>query len=447
VQSAEADRATGADETKSTDTHADGKARGTGKKDGAESVDATKIDATTVNAKKVDAKEVESEEAKAEKALHLGLADPAADDQSSRKGEGGRAKLDDGASRNLSTAAAAKAKAEKAAEAAEQASATAAEQVASADRKARASDLSQASTEGSPRGDAVATAAAAQGTGRKGQEAAVPASQASAEKGIADASQRQGALGTAEVPVAERESKSEAGTTERAGTEKAGNRVAAEEGEGSEKESVRDIRLEDRRNLRRDSGEAAARSDASSRGEQRASGAGAESRSTEALPVVERNVLADTSTRGPLGSKSGTALAAQLRESLNAEIVRDARVVLRGANVGEVRLSIKPEDLGNVRIKLQLQDNHIAGRIIVENASVRDAFEQNLAQLTRAFEDSGLEVGNLEVSVAGERGGDPGHEQPDEQAADRGRDLRALEESVPSEEFVTDGYQTIDLIA
>jgi flagellar hook-length control protein FliK len=165
------------------------------------------------------------------------------------------------------------------------------------------------------------------------------------------------------------------------------------------------------------------------------------------LPVVERNLLADTSTRGPLGSKSGTALAAQLRESLNAEIVRDARVVLRGANVGEVRLSIKPEDLGNVRIKLQLQDNHIAGRIIVENASVRDAFEQNLAQLTRAFEDSGLEVGNLEVSVAGERGGDPGHEQPDEQAAHRGRDLRALEESVPSEEFVTDGYQTIDLIA
>ncbi|MCK4514519.1 MAG: hypothetical protein KAU31_04630, partial [Spirochaetaceae bacterium] len=55
------------------------------------------------------------------------------------------------------------------------------------------------------------------------------------------------------------------------------------------------------------------------------------------------------------------SLRQTLNDQVNGEIVRTARMVVRGNDTGEIRLHLKPENLGNVRIILQMQEGHIAG--------------------------------------------------------------------------------------
>jgi flagellar hook-length control protein FliK len=114
-----------------------------------------------------------------------------------------------------------------------------------------------------------------------------------------------------------------------------------------------------------------------------------------------------------------------LQEKGYGEIVRNARIMLREGGNGELRLNLSPKELGSVRVQLQLQDSHIAGRIIVENSTVREVFEQNLDQLQRAFQSQGLETGRLEVAV--EQRGD-GRERRGRGETGRGDGARIFEE-------------------
>ena len=95
-------------------------------------------------------------------------------------------------------------------------------------------------------------------------------------------------------------------------------------------------------------------------------------------------------------------LARELRSNTNTEIVKQARIVLKDADSGEIRLMLKPAELGSVRIQLSMQDSHIAGRIFVENSSIRDVFLQNLQELQDAFRSQGIDPGAIDVSVEGE---------------------------------------------
>ena len=128
---------------------------------------------------------------------------------------------------------------------------------------------------------------------------------------------------------------------------------------------------------------------------------------------------------------------------MNSDIVRSARLVVRGNESGEIRLNLKPENLGSVRISLQMQEGHIAGRIIVENASVREVFEQNLASLIRAFQESGMETGSLDVTVA-HSGGD-GNARPGGEHARRGA-FHELERAVPTVQMLEDEHEFVNLV-
>ncbi len=133
-------------------------------------------------------------------------------------------------------------------------------------------------------------------------------------------------------------------------------------------------------------------------------------------------------------------LAGRLRESVNSEIVRQAKIILKDASSGEIRLVLKPENLGNVRIRLDLQDNVIGGKIIVENSTVREIFRENIEHLQKAFAAQGMEAGALDVSVAGGESG-----THDEQADNRDlsgsqvSSLRQMESNVPSVEIIREG--------
>lgn len=130
------------------------------------------------------------------------------------------------------------------------------------------------------------------------------------------------------------------------------------------------------------------------------------------------------------------ALLRQLREETNAEIVKNARIVLHDDERGEIRLRLKPEQLGSVRIELYLEEDRIAGRIFVENDTVREAFEENLRYLQQAFAQEGFTTGNLDVSV--ENGNREDRQRP-EQPHGRSR-VRELERHVAGAVISHEGY-------
>ena len=99
--------------------------------------------------------------------------------------------------------------------------------------------------------------------------------------------------------------------------------------------------------------------------------------------------------------KGAVLLDRQLNEKGTQELTKNIRFVLKDNKEGEIKLILKPESLGKVRINLNLQENNIVGKIIVENNSVRQAFMNNLADLTKALEDSGFSSASLDVSVGG----------------------------------------------
>jgi flagellar hook-length control protein FliK len=101
------------------------------------------------------------------------------------------------------------------------------------------------------------------------------------------------------------------------------------------------------------------------------------------------------------GQDFQSALAERMREAWNGEIVKSAHIVLRDGDAGTIRLRLRPESLGNVKVELNLTDNNISGRILVESDEAKTAFERNMSQLADAFRQGGFDSARLEVAVGG----------------------------------------------
>lgn len=100
-----------------------------------------------------------------------------------------------------------------------------------------------------------------------------------------------------------------------------------------------------------------------------------------------------------LSKTDQAAVLKQFQEALNHQIVRQAGFILKDNNSGEIKLLLKPEKLGQVNIRLNLSENNIVGKIIVENNTVREIFENNMEALSRAFRENGFLMGGMDVSV------------------------------------------------
>jgi flagellar protein FlbC len=92
------------------------------------------------------------------------------------------------------------------------------------------------------------------------------------------------------------------------------------------------------------------------------------------------------------------------QDNTQGDFIRSARLVLKNEGQGEIRLMLRPEELGSVRIKMELADNRITGRIIVDTPQARETLEQNLPGLYKALRDSGFESASLDVAVGGRDG-------------------------------------------
>ena len=151
----------------------------------------------------------------------------------------------------------------------------------------------------------------------------------------------------------------------------------------------------------------------------------------DGLKPIELGASVENGNDGPKASSPKSfqsAVMSQLREGVNEQIVKQAGIVVKGDGTGEIKLIMKPEQLGKVRIQLSLNDNHIAGRIIVENNIVREIFESNLENLYKAFGSEGFENGGLQVSVQGGNADGSGRRS---QSGSGRRAVQAMEDAVP----------------
>lgn len=104
-----------------------------------------------------------------------------------------------------------------------------------------------------------------------------------------------------------------------------------------------------------------------------------------------------------------------------------------GLHSAEIRLH--PEELGALQITLRVQQEQAQIHIVSEHAHVRHAMEQAMPQLRAAMAESGIQLGQANVSAdaqygaAGERGDNPSSEQ---QASGEGEEQPLNEESVPT---------------
>jgi flagellar protein FlbC len=155
------------------------------------------------------------------------------------------------------------------------------------------------------------------------------------------------------------------------------------------------------------------------------------------LTHVKDNFSGESKT---LTTSSGSVLMKQLEENINNKIVKQSSLVLKDSGSGEIKLILKPEQLGNVRIKLNMSDNRISGQILVDNAAVKEMFEQNLHNLEKTFRENGFDTAALNVSVGGDRSGSGRRENN----SDISKQIELIEEIIPT--MVTESENLVDLV-
>jgi flagellar hook-length control protein FliK len=134
----------------------------------------------------------------------------------------------------------------------------------------------------------------------------------------------------------------------------------------------------------------------------------------------------------------------RLREMAGSEMLRAANLILKDGG-GEIRLTLKPDSLGSVRIRMNVVDNAIEGRIIVDSSAAKAVVDGSIDALRRALTAEGFQTASLQVSVGGQNAdsGSRQEEQPPE--AVRRLTAQGFERNVPGAEIVGLGDQLVNL--
>ena len=115
---------------------------------------------------------------------------------------------------------------------------------------------------------------------------------------------------------------------------------------------------------------------------------------------ANQNILsANNQTASSVGSNFQSMLSEQIQQNA-PEFVKAGNIVLRDNSNGTINMVLKPESLGNVKISLELSDKVITGQITVSSQEAYDAFKENINTLKQAFQQSGFENAQFNLSFA-----------------------------------------------
>jgi flagellar hook-length control protein FliK len=134
----------------------------------------------------------------------------------------------------------------------------------------------------------------------------------------------------------------------------------------------------------------------------------------------------------------------RLREMAGSELLKATNLVLKDGG-GEIRLVLKPESLGSVRIRMNMVDNKIEGRIVVDNSTVKAVFDANMDALRRALTAEGFNTGSLQVSVGGQNTDADRRKEQQPPEAVRRITAQGFERNVPGAETMSLGDLLVNL--
>jgi flagellar hook-length control protein FliK len=141
---------------------------------------------------------------------------------------------------------------------------------------------------------------------------------------------------------------------------------------------------------------------------------------------------------------AGQTALERFREAAGNELMKATSMVLRDGG-GEIRLVLKPESLGSIRIKMHLLDNHIEGRIVVDNQAVKQVIEGNLDSLMRAFRAEGFQGATIQVSVGGQNADNGRQARDGRPEAVRRVTAQGFERNIPGVENLSMGDLLVNL--
>jgi flagellar hook-length control protein FliK len=148
---------------------------------------------------------------------------------------------------------------------------------------------------------------------------------------------------------------------------------------------------------------------------------------------ANQNILsANNQTASSVGSNFQSMLSEQIQQNA-PEFVKAGNIVLRDNSNGTINMVLKPESLGNVKISLELSDKVITGQITVSSQEAYDAFKENINTLKQAFQQSGFEDAQFNLSFAN-NGSNAETNQGQQQSGNEWMANRAYKDYVYAEE-------------
>ncbi|MBO6177391.1 MAG: flagellar hook-length control protein FliK [Treponema sp.] len=130
-----------------------------------------------------------------------------------------------------------------------------------------------------------------------------------------------------------------------------------------------------------------------------------------------QNITSSTSQAAAADGSTFQQMLSQTIQHNAPEFVKAGNIVLRDNSNGSINMILKPESLGNVKVSLQLSDKVITGQIVVATKEAFEAFKENLDTLRQAFQQSGFENAQFELSFAdnSQSGAFAGQQNPQQQ--------------------------------
>jgi hypothetical protein len=95
---------------------------------------------------------------------------------------------------------------------------------------------------------------------------------------------------------------------------------------------------------------------------------------------------------------SEAAQRSLMSQTLNQVVQKAVLSLNNGYN--EVQIDLKPEFLGHIRMQIVTENHQVAIKIVTEFPFVKNMLESNMNQLKAELQAQGLEIGELDVSVA-----------------------------------------------
>ena len=86
-------------------------------------------------------------------------------------------------------------------------------------------------------------------------------------------------------------------------------------------------------------------------------------------------------------------------QNVMEQIVQHMRFEVRG-DIAEIRIQLKPDNLGEVSLRIATQNGIVVAQFVAESQRVKEIIESNFNQLRDALEQQGINISEIEVSVA-----------------------------------------------